>query len=163
MSSHTVIWSAATCHARSAGVYLGLAPQYEHMIVARALSRRQAKLFIGGHVHVSGEARPWRLYYYAVRDPSAVRILPSHDGGLPGGYRPAELRFRFSPGVDEAVVGPARRTTGPSGPAPAAFVLTIGLDGGSERTFFQRALGDEPSAWSEIFDRVRRHFAGAAA
>lgn len=168
MSSHSVIWSASGCGAAGAGVYIGVAPQHEHMIVARALSKRQAKLFIGGHVVVPAETRPWQIYYYAVRDPSAVRIIPVERGQSPGGFRPAELRFRFAPSVDESVASPgpstlSTRKNGVGGTQPAVFIVTIGLNSGADRSFFQRVVGEGSHEWADVFERVRGDLCSDAA
>lgn len=158
MSNHTVIWSAATCDSPGAGVYVGVAPQHEHMIVARALSRRQAKLFIAGRVQVPGESRPWQVYYYAVRDPSAVRVVPVQHARTPGGFRAAELRFRFAPTADETVaMARAARSGNPQEESSAVFLVTIGLNAGEDRAFLQRTLGEETREWSDVFARIRKH------
>ena len=161
MSSHTVIWSASTCKHPGAGVYLGLAPQREHMIVARALSRRQAKVFVGGRVRGPGENRPWQIYYYAVRDPSAVRVVPINGAANGRGFGAAELRFRLPPAADEAVAAPGPVCRQEAGdPAPAAFLMTIGLGSGEDRIFFQHTIGAGDRTWSEVFELVLERACG---
>ncbi len=156
-----VSWSAATCDFSGAGVYVGLAPEYEHITVARGLGAKQMQVYVGGRLRAAGESRPWPLHYYAVRDPSAVRVVPVQQPRLPNGFRPVQLRFRFP-------IGNGRSSVVVSAPSdgvdlrgavplatPAGFVLTIGMAVDREEHFFRETIQRHADQeLDEVFRRV---------
>jgi hypothetical protein len=156
-----IIWSAATCDFRGAGVYVGLAPEYEHMAVARGIGARQMQVYAGGRMRSAGEHRPWCIHYYAVRDPQAVRVIPEHQPALPNGFKPVQLRFRFRPnnGGKATCVFPPRNGNLPLGhpmaAAPVGFILTVGLPIEREREFYEHTIERHlDQNWDEVFRRV---------
>lgn len=132
------VWSATTCDFPGAGVYLGLAPRFEHLIVGRMLSPRQVRLFTGASVGMGKGASP--LEYYAVRDPSVVRVIPLHQPPLPNGFRHVKLAYQFDrPQLLADAVTLCRTNPGMppgAGEAPSAFLVTIGLPLALEEQFF---------------------------
>jgi hypothetical protein len=166
-----VVWSAATCDFKSAGVYIGLAPEYEHLAVARGLSAKQLHMFVGGRMRSTGEARPWAIHYYAVRDPSAVRVVPVGKPALPNGFKPVHLRFKFPEqnGRSTVVVSAAggvseEEITTMAAAAPSGFVMTIGLAAEKERDFFVRIIEAHlDQDWGEVFQRVHDYGCKGAA
>ena len=156
------VWSATTCGFLGAGVYLGLAPRFEHLIVARRLSARQVRLFTGSTVGIGRGAAP--LDYYAVRDPSVVRVSPVHQPPRPNGFRHVKLAFQFEhrSGAEEAVVvaRPSAPCGKPISEAPVAFLLTIGLVNGQEQAFYRDVVADWPSQeFADLYARIA-HLAG---
>jgi hypothetical protein len=157
-----VVWSAATCDFKGAGVYVGLAPDYEHLTVARGLTAKQLHLFVGGRMRAGAEQRPWPIHYYAVRDPSAVRVVPIGKPRLPNGFRPVHLRFKFPEqnGRSTVIVSAAGGATqeeiaAMAAAAPSGFVLSIGLPVEKERDFFVRIIEEHlDQDWGEVFQRV---------
>lgn len=147
----TVVWSAMAGEFPGAGVYLGLASCDEHVAVARGLGPRQARLFLGGRMK-GASGGPSSIHYYAVRDPSAVRVIRIQPG-TSGGSRHVELRILLGVnGQSEAlrVFGPP-----PPGTPLAAFIMTIGLPPHEEVAFFEDVLvGCEQCSWQELLDRV---------
>jgi hypothetical protein len=168
-SLRPLVWSAATCDFKSAGVYVGLAPDYEHLAAARGLTSKQLHLFVGGRMRSDGEARPWGINYYAVRDPSAVRVIPVCQPRLPNGFRPVHLRFNFPEhnGRSTVVVSAPpeeREIAGKARAAPIGFVLTIGLMEERERDFFAKIIQEHlDQDWSEVFRRVHEYGCRGAA
>jgi hypothetical protein len=154
-----VSWSAATCDFRGAGVYVGLAPEYEHMAVARGLGAKQIQIYVGGRIRAQGEARPWALHYYAIRDPSAVRVIPVHQPKLPNGFKPVQLRFRFPPnnGRHAVVVCPPAdsRSGTVAAAAPVGFIVSVGLAAERELAFFHETVERHlDQDWEQVFRRV---------
>jgi hypothetical protein len=142
-------------------VYVGLAPGYEHMAVARGLSTRQMQLYVGGRVIAYGEPRPWLINYFAIRDPSAVRIIPVSQPPLPNGFKPVHLRFRFPPqnGRTSTTISchPQRGVHGQGTPvvAPAGFIVSVGLPIEKEQRFFEETIDHHlDQAWEDVFVRV---------
>jgi hypothetical protein len=169
-SLRPVLWSAATCSFKGAGVYVGLAPDYEHLAVARGLSSKQLHLFVGGRMRTDGEQRPWGIHYYAVRDPSAVRVVPVGKPALPNGFRPVHLRFKFPEhnGRSTVVVAaphePEAREIACAAAAPIGFVMTIGLSEEKERDFFLKIIEEHlDQNWGEVFQRVHEYGCKGAA
>lgn len=160
---HTFVWSATTCDVPGVGLYLGVAPDYQHMGVARGLSPRQARLFVGGRIRLGRQGTAWPIYYYAVRDPSAVRVVPLDQPALPGGFRHVELRITVGRnGNDGAIVvaPPPREETDSSAQDQytasfAAFLITIGLPAEKEHPFFEQMIDRHfDQEWTEIYERV---------
>jgi hypothetical protein len=158
-----IIWTAATCDFRGAGVYVGLAPEYEHLVVARGLGTKQMQAFVGGQMRARGEPRPWPIHYYAVRDPSAVRVIPVNQPALPNGFKPVQLRFRFPAHNGRLTV----RVTPPgdgrfdhdansqNAAAPSGFIVSVGMPADREIEFFDAVIdGRMETDWDEVFQRV---------
>jgi hypothetical protein len=159
----TIVWSATTCDFPGAGLYVGLAPDFEHLAVARGLGAKQARLFVGGRMRFNKGGRPWPFNYYAVRDPSSVRVVPVKRPPLPGGFRHAELRLHICRNGqrDAVVVRPPRNGHDPSQlfdphlVAPAGFLVTIGLPLGLESRFFERMIDSHVDQdWSDVYARL---------
>src|SRR3954463_3387510 len=101
----TILWSATTCDYPGAGVYVGLAPDFEHMAVARGLASKQARMFVGARMRPNAEAALSLVTFYAVRDPSAVRVIPLNRAPVIGSFRHVELRIQINRnGQRDAVV-----------------------------------------------------------
>jgi hypothetical protein len=159
-----VVWSAATCDFKGAGVYLGLAPDYEHLAVARGLAAKQLHLFVGGRMRSTGENRPWGIHYYAVRDPGAVRVIPVGTSLLPNGFKAVHLRFRFpeqngrSTVVVSAPPDAECKGAAPALTSPMGFVMTIGLPQEKERDFFVKIIQEHlDQDWGDVFQRVHEY------
>jgi hypothetical protein len=159
----TIQWSATTCDYPGAGVYVGLAPDYEHMAVARGLACRQARVFVGGRMKFIPAGRPWAFNYYAVRDPSAVRVVPVSRPPLAGGFRHVELRVSINRNGqrDAIVVRPPQNRPTPDKlfdahlGAAAGFLLTIGLPIEQEAGFFGRLIEEHVDQdWSDVYARL---------
>jgi hypothetical protein len=163
-----IIWSAATCDFRGAGVYVGLAPEGEHIVVARGVGAKQMQAYVGGQMRQRGETRPWPIHYYAVRDPQAIRVIPVHQPALPNGFKPVQLRFRFPPhnGRNATILTPSSLRPidhTPAGPI-AGFVITVGLQMDKELEFFQRTIENHlDQDWDEVFRRVAAYGCKGAA
>ncbi|MEX2218039.1 MAG: hypothetical protein WD749_04700 [Phycisphaerales bacterium] len=154
----TVLWTAATCDFRGAGVYLGLAPDYEQIAVCRGLSARQARVFVGGRVVIPPGQR-LSITYFAIRDPSAVRVIPIQPAHRIAGFRHVELRIHLGRNGqrDAVVVSPAPNGHGPPGGRPPGigFLLTIGLPQEREPEFFQSMIVHHPDdEWSRVYTRL---------
>jgi hypothetical protein len=161
VNGHSIVWSAATCQYPGAGVYVGSAPQWEHLVLARGLSHKQLRIFIGGRLTFEGERRPWPIYYYALRDPSAARVVPIRNGRLPSGFDAVELRFRVGGAGADSVVppGPERLQSWAAETndcPPAGFIVTIGLDITKESGFFCKSLDSHDLDWTELYSRIVR-------
>src|SRR5437016_10978760 len=80
MPKSPVLWSARACPFRRAGVYYGLSRAETHVPVAQRLLPRRGvpypprTMSIREHLAVP-------LVYFAVRDPSAVRVVPVRGNG----------------------------------------------------------------------------------
>jgi hypothetical protein len=170
--SRPLVWSAATCDFRGAGAYIGLAPDYEHIAAARGLGAKQANLYVGGRMRSGGEARPWPINYYAIRDPSAIRVIPVSKPVLPNGFRPVHLRFNFPEhnGRTTVIVAPPgegrqdREALPHASAAPMGFVVTIGLPIEREADFFGKIIEHHlDQEWAEVFQRVHDYGCRGAA
>jgi hypothetical protein len=155
------LWSAATCGFKGAGVYVGLAPGYEHMAVARGLGAKQMQLYLGGRVKACGEVRPWPINYFAVRDPSAVRVIPVHQPPLPNGFKAVRLQFRFPPQNGRSSITIAAPRAGIQASAcaaeesPAGFIVSVGLPIEREQRFFEETIrGHRDQDWEDVFVRI---------
>jgi hypothetical protein len=156
----TIHWSATTCEFPGAGVYVGVAPDYEHMAIARALGHRQARLFVGARMRFSGLDRPAPVNYFAIRDPSAVRVVPVNLPPLPRGFRHVDLRFSLARngGSEPVVVSPAPNVNGGGGvviPAAEGFLVTVGLPIEREQAFFEKMVASNRNRlWSDVFAQL---------
>jgi hypothetical protein len=166
----TIVWSAGACDYPGAGVYIGLAPDYEHMAVGRGLAARQARLFVGGRMRLKPGERPCSFHYYAVRDPSAVRVVRLPRPAVPEGFRHVELRIqinRDSHGETVVVQAPESGAPGSDGHHQriphAGFLLTIGMPIEREAAFFHRIIGAGPDQdWADVYERLRQNGCAAA-
>jgi len=148
------VWSATTCDFPGAGVYLGLAPRHEHLIVARMLTPRQVRLFTGARAGVGRSPAP--LEYYAVRDPSVVRVIPVSQPPLPNGFRHVRLAFQFEKPQLLADAVSVPRGTHP-GEQTFAFLMSIGLPLAEEDGFYGRVALDSPEPdFAELYARLSR-------
>lgn len=150
-------WSATTCDFPGAGLYLGLAPSSEHAAVAQRFSSKQLRVYVGGFVRVRNDGPNWPLNYFAVRDPSTVRVVPLDKPQLPNGFRHVKLHFQF--GNAAAGDDDAERPVPPVMPdASAAFIVTIGLAISREEEFFHEMVFSHPEQdWGEIYRRAREN------
>lgn len=150
-------WTAIDIEFSGAGVYLGFAPADEHELVTGRLSQKQARAFTGGTIAVRAD-RVSPLRYYAVRDPSAVKVKPVVRAS--DGTRHVHLIFGFvkksrSGGVvvEASCDGPSLWPVAPTG--YPAFILTIGLPIDREESFHERVVCAEPSqTLAEVCRRV---------
>jgi hypothetical protein len=160
-----LVWSATTCDFPGAGLYLGLAPTTEHIAVARGLTARQARLYLGGITAVR-EGEFWALNYLAVRDPSAVKVKPLDKPPLPNGFKHVNLVFQ----VEKAGCSNSAAEThkdlestihaGTAGnsdvPGWGAFIITIGLSPRKEAGFFSKWVAGHPrQSWGDLYLRLR--------
>jgi hypothetical protein len=158
VETRQVVWSATTCDFPGAGLYLGLAPWVEHVTAARRLTSRQLKVFTGARVQMRKDADTWPLNYFAVRDPSAVKVIRLDKPPLPNGFRHVRLAVQLErgQGLDPAVWAfPPGMDALPT-PGTAAFVLTIGLPIPKEESFFRDAVaGHSGQDWGDIYRRMQ--------
>lgn len=152
-------WSATTCEFPGAGVYIGLAPTFEHALLRQRLSEKQVCCYTGGTMRIRPDAECWRLNYFAVRDPSCVTVKPLNLPPLANGFRHVMLLFRLSsmtasnglrhPALPDGA-NPLRGAPGTSG-----FVVTVGLSAAREEAFHRRAVAEHPETdWGEMFRRL---------
>ena len=156
----TVVWTAATCDFKGAGVYIGLAPDFEQIAVARGLSARQARVFVGGRI-VLPPIQRLSINYFAIRDPSAVRVVPVQSPQRTAGFRHVELRFTLGRNGqrDAIVVSPApnSHTNGHSRWPGIGFLLSVGLPQEREQEFFRSMIAEHPDTeWSGLCSRLHR-------
>lgn len=157
-------WSASTCDFPGAGLYLGLAPISEHLAVARGLTARQLRLYTGGITAVR-EGELWVLNYFAVCDPSAVKVKPLNKPPLPNGFKHVILMFQLDKAGRaesaaalhdnlEATLSPGA----PSGgmvPGWGSFIMTIGLGPRKEAGFFSDWISSHPKqSWGDLYLRL---------
>ncbi|MBC7835801.1 MAG: hypothetical protein H7Y88_11980 [Phycisphaerales bacterium] len=121
--------------------------------MARFLTSRQLRVYVGGAVTMRAEGPRWPLHYFAVRDPSAVKVKPLEKPSLPNGFRHVKLVFQLDrpvPEPDAAVIPPCRDDT-----ASPAFLLTIGLRATKEELFFERVVTDHADqTWGDVYRRL---------
>jgi hypothetical protein len=127
----------------------------EHLVVARMYTPRQLKVFAGCTVRVGTSPTP--LQYYAVRDPSIVRVIPLNIPPGPDGFRHMKLAFQFDrPQLLADAVTVARPNSAPATDLPAAFLLSIGLVIAQEEQFFRRTIVDPGhQEFPDLYTRVR--------
>lgn len=164
MELRHLLWSATTCDYPGAGLYFGLSLHSEHVALARAFSPRQLRVLLGGRVTLRPNEPPVAINYFAVRDPSTVKVTPVHQPPLHNGFRHVKVACNF----DRAQVNPeselvakqvddmGRRIAGNKPPATAAFLLTIGLGLAREDKFFHDALLIHPDqGWDDLYQRMK--------
>lgn len=159
MNTTHLTWSATTCEYPGAGLYIGLAPTFEHALVMRGLTGKQACCHPGGTMRIRPDAEPWPLNYFAVRDPSCVTVKPLNLPPLANGFRHVILVFRLCttarPNGVSREVAPDGALPAPALPGTSGFVVTVGLPGAKEEQFHRRAVADHPGTdWGEMFRRM---------
>jgi hypothetical protein len=160
-----LLWSATTCDFPGAGLYFGLSLHTEHVSLARFLSPRQVRVLLGGTVTLRISEPPFPINYFAVRDPSAVKVKPVDKPPLHNGFRHVKLTSSFdrqqpnaeSEAVCKQVEENGRRLTPPGKPlSTAAFIMTIGLSIAREDVFFREAVLKHPSqGWDDLYQRMK--------
>jgi hypothetical protein len=161
MQRSPVLWSAQACPFRKAGVYYGLSPAATHVEVSLRLLPRRGQVYTLGSVTLQ-PSRTLPCVYLAVRDPSAVRVVP-----VPAFRNGAE----HSNG-HVSLIFPARATNGstaatPDGPAVeairryaadgehAAFIVSVGLQTHREAEFHHQVLLTRPGLpYAELCERI---------
>jgi len=160
-----LLWSATTCDYPGAGLYFGLSLHAEHVAIARFLTSRQVRTLIGGTVTLRVGEPPFPINFFAIRDPSAVKVKPVDKPPLHNGFRHVKLSCNFdraqstpeSENVARQLDELARRLA-PAGkpPSTAAFVMTIGLSIAREDKFFHDAIQSHPGqGWDELYQRMK--------
>jgi hypothetical protein len=156
-------WSATTCDFPGAGVYFGLAVPREHAAVARQLTVKQLRTMAGGSVVLRADAPPFPFNYFAVRDPSAVKVKALNQPPLENGFRHVELAFNFErsykphhdPEAERAAAELEEACERDGKPATAAFLVTIGLPLAREDGFFRELIGRHPGqGWEDFYHRI---------
>jgi hypothetical protein len=165
-----IAWSAKVCPTRGAGAYTGLAPCPELLSVASRLNPRRVTVYAGASTQV-GRAEPCPLVYFAVRDPSAVRVVPvrrersAGSGVLDEPAVHVHLLFRFSDRptrrlFDTPLDGgggrlPAAVAAEAAPTGPGAFMLTIGLAPVHETMLYRNAAIQHPDQpWEDLCARI---------
>ena len=151
-------WSACTADFRGAGLYLGIATRSEIEGVQHGLTLKQVRVYTGETVRLH-ETRLSPITYFAVRDPSAVKVKPVDRPALENGFRHVKLVFNFDrlppAEVRAAALPPETCEEDPAADQAAGlptFLMTVGLAPGKEESFFQRAVCDHPEqSWGELF------------
>jgi hypothetical protein len=115
-------------------------------------SPKQVRLITAGQTKIGVNGSVCPLEYYAVRDPSAVRVIPVNLPPLPNRFRHVKLAFQFDrPHLLQDAVSMGH----PDGKEIWAFVLTIGLPQAREEGFYRRAIGDHPvQSFSDLYTRA---------
>jgi hypothetical protein len=159
-----LLWSATTCEYPSAGVYFGLSLHAEHVAIARFLTPRQVRIMLGGTVTLRPGEGPFPMNYFALRDPSALKVKPVDQPPLHNGFRHVKITCgfdRLQPTPETEVIARqvddnGRRLAGGKPAATAAFLLTIGLPTSREDHFHKQTLLDHPGqGWDEFYQRMR--------
>lgn len=160
--SGAVIWSAIDCSFPGAGAYVGLASCMQHYTVAGRLLPKRGQVYAGGSVAVRAGQR-WPLVYFAVRDPSAVRVVPVR-AARDAGRRHVILQFAFGhrpapcPDEDSKVAPLALLRTHCDERLHGVFVLTVGLGPDAEFGFQRRAgLTRSGLEYGELCDTVHAY------
>lgn len=169
MEIRHLLWSATTCEYPGAGVYFGLSLHTEHVAIARYLTPRQVRVMLGGMVTLRPGENPFPINYFAVRDPSAVKVKPVDQPPLHNGFRHVKLTCNFdrlhpsqeTEAIARQVDDHGRRLAGGKPTSTAAFLLTIGLPISREDRFHKATLLDHAAqGWDELYQRMRE-LAGA--
>ncbi len=104
------------------------------------------------------------LNYFAVRDPSGVKVKPVDKPPLHNGFRHVKLSCTFdrpqatqeSEQVAKQLEEEGRRLCAGRPPSTAAFLLTIGLTIAREDKFFHDAVMAHPGqGWDELYQRMK--------
>jgi hypothetical protein len=119
---------------------------------------------MGGTVTLRHGEPPFPINYFAIRDPSAVKVKPVDKPPLHNGFRHVKLTCNFervqptaeSEAVAKQVDDYGRRLAGTKPPSTAAFLMTIGLSISREDRFHHDALLTHPNqGWDELYQRMR--------
>ena len=160
MPKSPVLWSARTCPFRRAGVYYGLSQADTHVRVARRLLPRRGRAYRPGAMAIrEGVSVP--LVYLAVRDPSAVRVMPVRNGAPEKRIGGEHVSLLF-PSAKGAVADPDIEELKPlsevaATDSQAGFIVTVGLRTDLEPEFHRRVvLENRGVAYSELCDVITR-------
>jgi hypothetical protein len=142
MQRTVVQWSALACPLRGAGGYLGVSPWVEQERVALSLSARRGVVYDGGKARVRAAA-PWPVRYFAIRDPSLIRVIPLDHRGPGPDDRHVTLMVKLNgngthdaDGVPRAAIPLAP----PNDPEQmGVFMMTVGLRPELEAAFCRHA------------------------
>ena len=161
MHQSPVLWSARACPFRKAGVYYGLSPANTHVDVAERILPRRGQVYGPATITV----RPSQVLpcvYIAVRDPSAVRVVPVPKPLNGEDRENGHVSLIFPPGTR-----PLLATAAPSGPATeairryaadgehAGFVVSVGLAVQREEEFHRQVLCAIPGIpYGELCERI---------
>lgn len=152
------IWSATSCDFPGAGLYIGLAPRLEHLVVAHLLTPKRVRAITGASTRFGNTGSVCKLEYYAVRDPSLVRVIPVNRPPLPNGFRHVKLSFQLQ-GIAKLAEGLEEIRKGVDAmelESTAAFIMTIGLPVGDEDQFYQRGVAVDPNQdFTDVYTRIR--------
>lgn len=156
MMSEHVTWSGAAYSFSGAGAYVGMASCEEHYSVARVILPRQGWVYPGGGTKL---VKVLPTVYFAVRDPSAVRIVPvadrrnrvrkhvllGFDGGKKGPHDPAVPAMeQLKKHCDEKLHG--------------VFIVTVGLPVREESRFFRSVvLACEGREFGRLCEEVQQY------
>lgn len=135
-------------------MYIGHAPRPEHLVALRMLSPRQMRLITGARTRLGPRGGEVALEYFAVRDPSVVRVVPV-DKAPVNGFRHVSLVFQIDrPSLlDDAVS--LHPGIVPAVSPPQAFLLTVGLPIAREDEFYRRAIVDRPpGSFTDLYGRI---------
>ncbi len=151
------VWSATSCDFPGAGLYIGLAPLLEQEVVSRLLTPKRMRVIAGATTRFGPSGAPVPLEYYAVRDPSVVRVIPVKRPPLPSGFRHVKLSFQLTGmRVSETAEELRRSPNAAALDATAGFVMTIGLPANEEEKFFERAVSVDPEQdFTDLCTRIR--------
>jgi hypothetical protein len=152
------VWSATSCDFPGAGLYIGLAPRLEHLVVAKVHAPKRVRHISGASARFGSVGTACPLEYYAVRDPSLVRVIPVKRPPLPNGFRHVKLSFQMSgvPRLAETVEDIRRGADAATHESTAAFVMTIGLPVAEEDSFHRKAVAADPQQdFSDLYTRIR--------
>jgi hypothetical protein len=163
---HQISWSALTCSMPGAGVYCGIAPFTEHVELSKGMPFRKLRVFADGIIVVRDSGQQWPLNYIALRDPSAVKVIPIQQPPVDD-FRHARLLFTVSPVPEpqssfdiSGIRAQASANRDPN--TPFAFVLSVGLPPDREEDLFLRTFADHPQQdWEQIYGRLREMGCGA--
>jgi hypothetical protein len=159
-----LLWSATTCDYPGAGLYFGLSLHAEHVALARCLTPKQVRTVLGGTVTLRPGEAPFPINYFAVRDPSAVKVKPVDKPPLHNGFRHVKITCNFervqptpeTETIARQVDDHGRRLAAGKPPSTAAFLITIGLSMSREDQFHKAALLKTPAqGWDELYQRMR--------
>jgi hypothetical protein len=130
-----------------------LVPWHEYLIVARMFTPRQVRLVTSASTRLGSGGVPCPLEYFAVRDPSIVRVIPVSLPPLPNGFRHVKLSFQFD---RPHLLQDAVSTGQANGREIWAFIVTVGLPMGQEDEFYRKAIGDFPEqSFGDLYARAR--------
>jgi hypothetical protein len=161
MQQSPVLWSARACPFRKAGVYYGLSPAHTHIEITERLLPRRGQVYLNGRVRLRA-SQPLPCVYYAVRDPSVVRVVPvpasitgpERDNGHVSLIFPPPARPAFAPASSEASATEAIQRCLVD-QDQAAFVVSVGLRTQREAQFHRQVLlAHHDLPYSELCERI---------